>query len=174
MFRSNLVVGFSSRVLESAVLPAQVNLLFYWDNSAGQPMGGHANSCQATLFQEINFVGQGHDMGEFKRSRFFTPRPLKFRESAYKRREVGFMVLTLEPCLVPSPKGSLHRMVKEASTRVGLETHAPNNLVVSGTWLVFQEKVVLEQRKIRRNAEKCFVKMDKDDDLENGIRVEMD
>jgi hypothetical protein len=38
----------------------------------------------------------------------------------------------------------------------GLETHAPDNLVVSGTWLVFQEKVILEQRKVRRNAKKCF------------------
>jgi hypothetical protein len=50
------------------------------------------------LFQEINLVGQGHDMGEFKRSRFFTPPPLKFREPTYKRREAGFVVLIVEPC----------------------------------------------------------------------------
>jgi hypothetical protein len=36
-------------------------------------------------------------MGEVKRARFFTPRPLKFREMTYKRREVGFMVLIVEP-----------------------------------------------------------------------------
>jgi hypothetical protein len=41
------------------------------------------------------------------------------------------MVLTVEPRPVPSSKGSLHREVKEANTRVGLETHAPDNHAVS-------------------------------------------
>jgi hypothetical protein len=130
--------------LESAVLLARVNLLFQRDDSAGQPMGGHTDSSQAAHFQEINFVGQGHAMGEFKRSRFFTPSPLKFRESTHKRREAGFMVLTIEPRTVPSSKGSLHRKVKEAGARAGLETHTPDNLAVSGTRLIFQEKVILE------------------------------
>jgi hypothetical protein len=40
--------------------------------------------------------------------------------------------------------------------------------------LIFQEKVTLKKRKIRRNAKKCLAKMDEDGDLENGIRVEMD
>jgi hypothetical protein len=51
------------------------------------------------------------------------------------------MVLAIEPRPMPSPKGSLHRKDKEASTRVGLETHTPNNLAVSSTLLVHQEKV---------------------------------
>jgi hypothetical protein len=79
-------------------------------------------------------------MGEFKRSRLFTLGPLKFRESAYERREAGSVLLTLEPCLVPSPKGSLHMKVKEAGARAGLETHALDNLEVSGARLIFQEK----------------------------------
>jgi hypothetical protein len=99
---------------------------------------------------------------------------LKFREPAYKRRVAGFMVPTVQPCPMPSPKGSLHHKVEEAGTRVGLETHAPDNLVVSGTRLVFQQKVILEQREIIRNAKKCFTEMDKDGNLKNGIRVEMD
>jgi hypothetical protein len=144
MFQSNLVTGFLSRVLESIVLPAQVNLLFQRDDSVGQPMGSHVDSSQAALIREINFVGQGHDVGELRRSRFFTPRPLKFWELAYKSREAGFIVLTVEPCPVPSQKGSLHMKVKEASARAGSETHAPDNLTVSGTRLVFQEKVILE------------------------------
>jgi hypothetical protein len=72
-------------------------------------MGGQADSSQAALFQEINLVGQSRDMGEFKRSRFFTPRPLKFTELAYKRREAGFVVLAVEPRPMSSPKGSLHQ-----------------------------------------------------------------
>jgi hypothetical protein len=53
---------------------------------------------------------------------------LKFRESAYKRREAGFRVLIVEPRHMPSPKGSLHWKVKEASASVGLEAHAPITL----------------------------------------------
>jgi hypothetical protein len=106
-------------------------------------MGGHTDSSQAVLFQEINFVGQGHDKGEFKRGRFFTPRPLKFREATYERREAGFMVLVVEPRPVPSLKGSLHGKVKEAGVKAGLETHALGNLAVSSTRLVFKN-VILE------------------------------
>jgi hypothetical protein len=112
-------------------------------------------------------------MGVFKRSRFFTPCPLKFWEPAYERREAGFVVLTLEPRFVPSSKGSLHWKFKEAGTRAGLETHTIDNLAISGTRLVFQE-VIFEQRKIRRNTKKCLTKMEKDYDLENGILVEID
>jgi hypothetical protein len=48
-------------------------------------MGGHADFSQAMLFQEIDFVCQGRDREEFKRSRFFTPSSLEFRESAHQR-----------------------------------------------------------------------------------------
>jgi hypothetical protein len=84
------------------------------------------------------------------------------------------VVLTVEPCHVPSPKGDLHLEVKEASARVGLETYTSNNLAVSGAQLIFQEEVALEKRKIRRNAKKCLAEVDEDGDLKNGVRVEMD
>jgi hypothetical protein len=54
------------------------------------------------------------------------------------------MVLTVEQGFVPSPKGSLHQKVKEASVRVDLETHTSDSLEVSGAQLVFQKKVILE------------------------------
>jgi hypothetical protein len=73
MLQSNLLTSLPSRVLDSAVLPVQVNLLLQMDDSVGQPVGFHTNSNQATLLQEVNLVGQGRDMGEFERSRFFTP-----------------------------------------------------------------------------------------------------
>jgi hypothetical protein len=114
-------------------------------------------------------------MGEFKRSRLFAPRPLKFRESAYERREDGFIVLAVEPHSVPSTKGSLHGNFMKASARASLlETYTFTNLTVSGARLVFQEEVIFKQRKIRGNIEKCFAKMDEDGDLENGVRFQMD
>jgi hypothetical protein len=67
-----------------------------------------------------------------------------------------------------------NRDVKEADTRVGLETHTSDNLAISGAQLVFQEKVILEQREIGWNGKKCFTEMDEDGALRNGIRVEMD
>jgi hypothetical protein len=54
------------------------------------------------------------------------------------------MVLIVESCPVLFPMGSLHQKVKKAGVRAGSETHAPDNLAVSGTRLVFQEKVILE------------------------------
>jgi hypothetical protein len=57
---------------------------------------------------------------------------------------------------------------------MGLETHTSNNLAVSGARLIFQEKVTLKKRNIRRNSKKCLIEMDEDGDLENGIRVKMD
>jgi hypothetical protein len=60
------------------------------------------------------------------------------------------------------------------STRAGLKTYTPNNLLVSGTWLVFQEKIVFEQGKIGGNSKKYFIEMDEDGDLENIIGIEMD
>jgi hypothetical protein len=67
----------------------------------GQPLGSHADSYQITLFQDVDFVGQGHNLMEFKRSRLLTPCPLEFRESAYRGRESWFMILAVEKCLVP-------------------------------------------------------------------------
>jgi hypothetical protein len=61
----NLFTSFLSRVLESTVFPARVNLFLHSYNSVGQPMDDHTNSGQAALFQEIDFVGQCHYVGEF-------------------------------------------------------------------------------------------------------------
>jgi hypothetical protein len=57
MLWSNLHIGFLSGIFDSALLPAQVNLFLQRGNSAGQPVGGHIDSSQATLFQEVNLVG---------------------------------------------------------------------------------------------------------------------
>jgi hypothetical protein len=89
-------------------------------------MGSYANSIQTVLFQAINFVSQGSDMREFERCGFFAPSPMKFRELAYKGREAWFMVLTVEPRSVQSPKRGFHGEFKEADARVGLKTHTPN------------------------------------------------
>jgi hypothetical protein len=69
-------------------------------------------------------------VGEFERSRFFTPSPMEFRESANKGSEARFMILVVEPRPVPSLKRSFHRKIKEASVRAGLKTHTPNDLTV--------------------------------------------
>jgi hypothetical protein len=68
------------------------------------------------------------------------PGPLELGESTNKRREAGFMVFTIKPCLVSSLQRSFHGEVKEAVATVSFETDAPDNLLIIGTWLVFQEK----------------------------------
>jgi hypothetical protein len=81
-------------------------------------------------------------LGKFKWSRLFAPSVVKLRGSAHEGREVGFMIISIEPCPVPSLKRSFQGKIKEASIRASLETYAPNNLPVGGTRLVLQEKVV--------------------------------
>jgi hypothetical protein len=70
--------------------------------------------------------------------------PLILKESANKKREARFMVFSIKLGFVPSPERSFHGEVKEASTRASLEINAPNDVLVIGTWLVFQEKIILE------------------------------
>jgi hypothetical protein len=138
--QSNLLTGFPSWVLEFAVFPARVDLFLEWKDSAGQPMGSHADSCQALLFQVVDFVGQSCYWREFEWGWLLTPNSLELGESVYKGRESRFVVPTIKSCPMPSPERSLQRKVKEASPRVGLKTYTPNNLSVSGARLVLQEK----------------------------------
>jgi hypothetical protein len=56
--RSDLLTGFPSRVLVSDVFPTQMDFFLQRKDSAGQPMGCHADSYQAMLFQVVDFVGQ--------------------------------------------------------------------------------------------------------------------
>jgi hypothetical protein len=119
-FWSHLFLSLSSRVLESTVLPARMNLLFQLLDSAGQLMGGYAHACQAFLFQEADLVNQGIHLRCFEQSRLFTPSSLELEESAYEGGEAGFMVLAVEPCSVPSPKRIFQGKIKKTSTRVSL------------------------------------------------------
>jgi hypothetical protein len=66
MLKSDLVTGLPSRILDPGVFTARVNLFLQKDDSAGQPVGDHVDSSQATLFQETYLVGQSRNMGEFK------------------------------------------------------------------------------------------------------------
>jgi hypothetical protein len=54
-----------------------------------------------------------------------------------------------------------------------LETFTPDNLSVSGTQFILQEKLVFEERKVRRNPEENHTKMDENDDLNNRVRIKM-
>jgi hypothetical protein len=56
---------------------------------------------------------------------------------------------------------------------VSLQANTAYNFLVRGARLVFQEKIVLEQRKVGLNPKIGFTKVDKNRDLENGVRVEM-
>jgi hypothetical protein len=102
--QSYIFSGLPSQVLGSTILPARMDLFLQWLDSVGQPMGVHVDSRQAFLLQEIDLVSQGSDLGELEWSRFFAPSSLELGESAYKWREAGLMVLTMEPCPVPSLK----------------------------------------------------------------------
>jgi hypothetical protein len=87
-------------------------------------------------------------LDKLERSRLYSPSAIEPRESAQEGREVGFMILAMEPCPMPSLKGSFQGKIEEASRRAGLETYAPNSLPVGGTRLVLQEEVIFERGKL--------------------------
>jgi hypothetical protein len=103
----------------------------------GQPIGVHADSCQALVFQVVDFVAQSCYLREFEGGGLLTPCSLELRESAYKGREARFMILAIKLGHMQSLEKSLQRKVEEASTRVVLKTYTPNNHSVSGPWLLF-------------------------------------
>jgi hypothetical protein len=80
----------------------------------------------------------------FKGSRVFTPCPLKLGWSAYKGREAGFMVLTIEPGIVPSSERIFQGKLKKANTRASLESYTSYDFSVCSAWLVFQEEIMFE------------------------------
>jgi hypothetical protein len=57
MIRSNLLSGFLSQVLGSAILPPRVDLFLQRNDSVDQPMGGYTDSDLATLLQGIDLIG---------------------------------------------------------------------------------------------------------------------
>jgi hypothetical protein len=136
-----------SWVLDSNVLPAQMNLLLQWLHSTGQPMGGHAYTYQAFPFQEIDLVDQGSHLRGFQWSGLFAPSPMEFRESSYEGREARFMVLIVEPCSMSSPERILQRKVKKSSMSSSLLAYATYDFVICSARLVFQEEIILSKRK---------------------------
>jgi hypothetical protein len=88
-------------------------------------MGGHAHTYQTFLIQGVDLVDQGSQLSNFERSRLFTPGSLELKELAYNGREARFMILTVEPCDMPSPERILHGKTKETNTRSSLEACTP-------------------------------------------------
>jgi hypothetical protein len=94
-------------------------------------------------------------------------------ELANEAREARFMVFTIKPGLVPSLEWSFHWQIQEAAVRVHLEAYTTNNLLFIGTELILQQEIAFEQGKIHRHTEKDLAQMHKDDNLKDGVRVEM-
>jgi hypothetical protein len=136
-------------------------------------MGGHAHACQGFLFQEVDLVDQSSHLRDFEWSRLFTLGSLELEELAYEGGEAGFVILAVELCSMPSSERIFHGKIKETNMRAGLEAYAPYNFSVGGARLVLQE-VVFEEWEAWRNPMVSFIEMDKDSDLENGVRVQMD
>jgi hypothetical protein len=75
-------------------------------------------------------------LSDFQWSRLFTPGSMELGELAYEGREAGFVILTVEPCSMPSPERIFQGKIKETSTRAGLKSYAPYNFSVGGARLI--------------------------------------
>jgi hypothetical protein len=54
-----------------------------------------------------------------------------------------------------------------------LEAYTANNLPLIDAELILQEEIAFEHGEIQRHAKKGLTKMHKDDNLKDGLRVEM-
>jgi hypothetical protein len=92
---------------------------------------------------------------------------------ANKRWEARFMVLTIESVFMPSLEGSLHRKIKEVTMRERLDAYTTNDLPLSHTRLILQEKIMLEEGEVWGDGKVALAEMNKYGDLKNGVRVEV-
>jgi hypothetical protein len=83
------------------------------------------------------------------------------------------MILTIEPCPMPSTKRCFQGKFMKSGTRAVLKTHALDNLSISGTRMIFQEEIILKLRETRGNSKKSFAKGDENGDLKNRVGIEM-
>jgi hypothetical protein len=90
-----------------------------------------------------------------------------------KRREVVFMVFTVEPRFVSTLERSIQRKIKEVTNRVRLDAYTANELSLSRTRMILQEEIVLEKWKIGVDGKIALTEVKKYDDLKNGIRIEV-
>jgi hypothetical protein len=81
------------------------------------------------------------------------------------------MIFIVKPLLVPTLEGSFQREDKEIMTLMSLDTHTAKNLALVSDGLVFQEKVVLEERTVWWYGEVGFAQMNEDSNLKNQVRV---
>jgi hypothetical protein len=84
------------------------------------------------------------------------------------------MVLTVEPFNMPAFEGGLQGKDEEIPMRSGLNANSAHHLAFGSAPLVFQEEIMLEKSKILKDGEISFTEMDKDGDLKNGVRVQVD
>jgi hypothetical protein len=83
------------------------------------------------------------------------------------------MIFVVKPRFMTSLKGGLHRKIKEVTARVSLDAYTTDNLPLSSARLILQEEILFERREISMYRKEDFAQMDKDDNLEDGVRVEM-
>jgi hypothetical protein len=136
-------------------------------------MGGHPDTGQALIFKVVDTIAHGDYDWELDRCGFFRLGTTELGESANEWREARFMIFTIKPGLMPSLERSLNWQIQEAIVRACLEAYATNNLQFIRTRLIPQQEIAFEQEKIWRHAKKGFTLMHKDDNLKDGVRVEM-
>jgi hypothetical protein len=81
------------------------------------------------------------------------------------------VVLAVEPLSMPSFHRGLEGKGNEILFCAGMYADSNYYLAVGDTRLIFQEKVVFEECKIRGNCEVNLTKIDKNNDLKNGIGI---
>jgi hypothetical protein len=136
-------------------------------------MGSHTHAYQTFLFQEIDPINQRGHLRSFEWSRLFTPSPLELGESSHEGGEARFMVLIVEHVLChPRREFFKGRSRKLARGRVCRPTPLMTSNLRRSVDIL--GKIIFEQGKVWGNPKIGFAEVDKNGDLKDGVRVEMD
>jgi hypothetical protein len=123
-------------VLDLAVFLARMNLLLQRNDSAGQPVGNHADSHQTESLELADSISTGLDDGGLSLSRLLDPRAVVLGESANEGWQAGLVVLVVESLSVPALERGLQRKGEEISVSTGLNTDSAHHMAVGGAQLV--------------------------------------
>jgi hypothetical protein len=83
------------------------------------------------------------------------------------------MIFTTKSLLVPFFERIFQGKVKEVAIWASLEADTTDNLMFCATRLILQKEVMFKQRKVGVYDEIGLTQMNKDHNLEDGVRVEM-
>jgi hypothetical protein len=87
--------------------------------------------------------------------------------------KAGFVVFAIKPLFMPTLERGFQWKIEEIMVRMNLDANITDDLSLGSDTLVFQEEVMFEKREIRKDDEISLTQMDKNDNLNDIVWIQM-